>query len=552
MSRRPFMTTSRTVRLGFRVDRRNAPLAEPVEIPLRHLAICGQTQESGKTTTLEALITRTDVRALTFVTKRGEASFQHQRRLAPYFRDRADWQFVAAILEASRRERLKFERSWIIRASRGAKTLADVQRNVRKAMATAKGLSADVYLTLDAYLDEVVPQIAHVHWATGIALDLGVNVMDLTALSVEMQHLVLKSSIDWVAEHEADTVIVIPEAWKFLPQSRNTPVKMAAVSLIRQGAALDNYLFLDSQDLGGIDKEILRSVPVWILGVQREANEIKRTLANIPAGIAKPSASDIATLGLGQFYACWGTHAVKTYAQPIWLPAATAMRVATGELSAYEAAGRYAPKEKKPVDLEQEVIALRAENATLRQRLELYEKNQAAVGRDALPERPHPEPARAVRSDRSAPVSDQQARGSESAETPRHETIPLAPTIPLADLDAIYKAVKARLAEEAPELMRVLVRAPEIELHITRHTIEVDGDTLRGRIARLIADGFFGVARTSADIGNELKKSGTLPSNIELGNELKNLMRMGFFTRDNKWLTLVPDMKVRVVEHEAA
>jgi hypothetical protein len=35
-----------------------------------------------------------------------------------------------------------------------------VQRNVRKAMETAKGMSADVYLTLDAYLEAVVPQIA--------------------------------------------------------------------------------------------------------------------------------------------------------------------------------------------------------------------------------------------------------------------------------------------------------------------------------------------------------------------------------------------------------
>jgi hypothetical protein len=60
-------------------------------------------------------------------------------------------------------------------------------------------------------------------------------------------------------------------------------------------------------------------VPVWILGVQREANEIKRTLDNIPAGIAKPSKADIATLELGQFFACWGKHAVRTYAQPAWM-----------------------------------------------------------------------------------------------------------------------------------------------------------------------------------------------------------------------------------------
>src|SRR5207244_4375061 len=99
-----------------------------VEIPIRNMVVCGQTQEAGKTTALEALIARAGVRAVTFITKRGEGSFTSARRIDPYFREQADWQFVASILEASRGEKLKFERAWIIRASRGARTLADVQR----------------------------------------------------------------------------------------------------------------------------------------------------------------------------------------------------------------------------------------------------------------------------------------------------------------------------------------------------------------------------------------------------------------------------------------
>jgi hypothetical protein len=48
------------------------------------------------------------------------------------------------------------------------------------------------------------------------------------------------------------------------------------------GGGLGNYLWLDSQDIAGVDKKILKQVPVWILGVQREANEIKRTLDRSP------------------------------------------------------------------------------------------------------------------------------------------------------------------------------------------------------------------------------------------------------------------------------
>jgi hypothetical protein len=332
------MTKGRTLLLGYEVGASGAS----VEIPLKHMAITGQTQEAGKTTALEALISRSGLKAVTFITKRGEESFTGARRIEPYFREQADWQFVASILEASRGEKLKFERAWIIRASRGAKTLADVQRNVQKAMVTAKGMSADVYLTLDAYLEVVVPEIEKIEWASGVDLQEGVNAVDLTDLSLEMQHLVIRSTISWVLNREKNTVVVIPEAWKFIPQGRGTPVKLAAESFIRQAAAMGNYLWLDSQDLGGIEKTILRSVPVWILGVQREANEIKRTLENIPAGFKKPKPANIATLELGQFFACWGQHAIKTYVQPAWLLNHVAIQVACGE-TPVEAVRAYEP-----------------------------------------------------------------------------------------------------------------------------------------------------------------------------------------------------------------
>lgn len=360
------------IRLGFEVGS-----ATEVRIPLKHLAITGQTQEAGKTTALEALIARSGLRAVTFITKRGESSFVGCRRIDPYFREQADWQFVASILEASRSEKLKFERAWIIRASRGAETLADVQRNVRKAMETAKGMSADVYLTLDAYLEQVVPQIARVRWATKLELQDGINAVDLTHLNVEMQHLVIKSTITWVLEREKNTIIVIPEAWKFIPQGRGTPVKLAAEAFIRQGAGIGNYLWLDSQDIAGVEKIILKSVPVWILGVQREANEIKRTLDNIPAGLAKPKAADVATLELGQFFACWKRHAIKTYAQPAWMGEEVAKHVAeTGEVDSArrmlepkkdEAAMSY---DQRVADLEKERNDLREEVRQLKQTIE--------------------------------------------------------------------------------------------------------------------------------------------------------------------------------------
>jgi hypothetical protein len=341
--------------LGFEVGK-----GDSVWIPLKHMAITGQTQEAGKTTALEGLIARSGLRAVTFITKRGESSFTKARRIPPYFREQADWQFVASILEASRSEKLKFERAWIIRASKGADTLADVQKNVRELMEKARGMSADVYLTLDAYLEAVVPQIAKVKWATSVQLKEGVNVVDLTSLNVEMQHLVIKSTITWVLEKEENTIVVVPEAWKFIPQGRGTPVKLAAESFIRQAAAMKNFLWLDSQDIAGVDKIILKSVAVWILGVQREANEIKRTLDNIPDGLPKLKPADISTLELGQFYACWGRHAIKTYVQPTWLEPFDARAVAiSGDI---EKVKKFEPKKEKTMAYDQEKADLLREN----------------------------------------------------------------------------------------------------------------------------------------------------------------------------------------------
>jgi len=67
----------------------------------------------------------------------------------------------------------------------------------------------------------------------------------------------------------------------------------------------------------------------------------------------------------------------------------------------------------------------------------------------------------------------------------------------------------------------------------------------------LIAEDFFEKARTSADVQAELSRRGASPSNIELGNELKALTAMGFFTRDNKWISLVSGMRVNVVDKAA-
>jgi hypothetical protein len=158
-------------------------------------------------------------------------------------------------------------------------------------------------------------------------------VMDLTDYDFPLQGLVVRSVIEWVHHNATKTIIVIPEAWKFAPKQRGSPVRMAAEELIRQGAALRNFLWCDSQDLAGISSVLLRQVTVWLFGVQRDPREIERTLEHIPADTAKPTKRDLATLGKGEFIVSFEREMYRVYVQPAWMSGVHAEAIARGEES---------------------------------------------------------------------------------------------------------------------------------------------------------------------------------------------------------------------------
>src|SRR5437667_10489035 len=85
-----------------------------VYIQPSHLIVTGITQQSGKTTTLEALIARSRLRAIVFKTKIGEKSFDQGVEVKPFFRNRADYDFVKNLIEAYARERLNIEKGTLM------------------------------------------------------------------------------------------------------------------------------------------------------------------------------------------------------------------------------------------------------------------------------------------------------------------------------------------------------------------------------------------------------------------------------------------------------
>jgi hypothetical protein len=564
--------TPRFVNLGFEIGGDSGHTI-PVLIPIRHMAVTGQTQESGKTTTLEALITRSGLAAIAFLTKRGESSFAGATRVPAYFQERADWQFVESILESSMKQRMKFERAWIVKACKGAHTLADVQRNVANLQAGSKrSMDQDLYMLLGEYLAKVVPLIRSLPKVDHVGIYGGrLTVMDLVDYPDELQMLVIASTLEWIHKHGGNTITVIPEAWKFIPQGKNTPVKIVAEKLAREGAGLRNYLWIDSQDMAAVDKLMLRACAVWLIGVQREANEIKRALSNMPAGLKKPKADQVATLQLGQFYACFGNEIRKTYVQPAWMDETTGKSIASGRLNVHEVTPPHTPTATRPAQAGRQPVESPAGSAA-RSHSPVRDAVPQTVAKEKEEEMPiNPQTLEALKlaikdgakdtalqllesisgnhpsgTDANLPAA---ARAGESSAPARayspDETF---------DNERLYQAFKARLTEEAPGVLLSLTKAiPEIEVREAREKFTMDTTTREGRVAWLIADGYFDVNRVNAEVVTELAERGFPTSAPNVAHAFAALTEKGFLVAGGKGRhRAVAGMKVNIVRGHAA
>jgi vacuolar-type H+-ATPase subunit H len=305
---------------------------EPVFVPLHHLAIFGMTQLSGKTTTLEGLISRSLLKAIAFITKRGEAGFTMYNLVTPYYKPRADWQFVEGLVNVALGEKVKYEpgmRYGIMKVCKGRKDLKEIQKAALElARETKREFMKAVYEKLAAYLEIVIPELEKWIFSDRLELSEGINVMDLSGMRLETQHLVIASTIEYAFANLDHVIVIIPEAWETIPQSKMTPVKWVAQQFIRKGAALGNYLWLDSQDIGGIDKTPLRQCDNWLMGRMKEAHEVERILKQLLG--MKVAAAEIQTLSLGHFYAAIGNDVRKVYVLPVGVPESVGVEVARG------------------------------------------------------------------------------------------------------------------------------------------------------------------------------------------------------------------------------
>lgn len=115
------------------------------------------------------------------------------------------------------------------------------------------------------------------------------------------------------------------------------------------------------------------------------------------------------------------------------------------------------------------------------------------------------------------------------------------------DEEAMYQRFRARMIDDAkldPILLHLLVNQPEIIVEYEKTVENIEGSTLRGRVARLIAKGFFDDAKTTGNARTELTRTGPEPNSGGLSTTLAALVAAGFLTRAGEGWVKAPGVKV--------
>jgi hypothetical protein len=346
-------------------------------------------------------------------------------------------------------------------------------------------------------------------------------------------------------------VVIVPEAWEYIPQGRGTPVKLYAETFIRKGGSIGNYLFVDSQDIAGIDKTPLRSCDNWIMGRQKEAHEVDRVREILGKRISE---EEIRGLQLGHFLAYLGDVIKKVYVLPAGVPEDMGQAVALGKMSPDEVRQYLMNKGGDEEMYRQKYEDAQAEVDRLRKELEakamgaiapivvedspVYKDLQA--DRDLLV-RTLEESANEYRAQLAKVEGerDKLKKDLENFETLRKALIGVFPSAPVA---AIPNSA-------GPESISLSVEKPTLSVTIARKRLAVTEADLLGKITSLWVKGELGTDWfTTGKVQNLCVKYGWA-RNPQTSKVLTDLLRWGFL--DHHMAGRRPEYRFKMKPDEA-
>jgi len=323
------------IRVGFEKG-----TANPVNISISHTVVAGITR-SGKSETVKALISRADARFLIFDVKRPRDYSGIGTEIPIYVQEKTDPLMLKRLLESQSHLALKFEFPELIKVCKKEDTFEGILQAVNEGLKSkVHPIVENKLLVLQHLLSKLVDELNRTPISDKLELKSKINVMDLSEVSLELQQLAVHSTLKTLLEKEKNIIVVLDEAHRFIPQSGSNASKETVTRYIKEGGAKGLWLYLVDQTITGIDKQVLKQCWIWILGKQREVNEAKRTVDQIPfkTGLNEKS---IMRLKVGEFVVCTEDGAKLTYVQPAWLSEEVARNVALGRVSVKDVADAF-------------------------------------------------------------------------------------------------------------------------------------------------------------------------------------------------------------------
>ena len=326
--------SGRIVRIKWGYDKEG----NPVYVPLFHTGAFGQSG-TGKSTSLRKMIkgaVDAGWRVLAIDVKK-ERDFEGLGTdVLPFLSGSTDPLLIKRVVESSVTDFSVYGAfTAIMRACDGAETLQEVYLNAVKLSTIEKegSVKADNYQKLAYYLSKLVERVEKVKFAKKFHLPSKINVMDLSLVPTDIQHLVVDSVLNHALDHEKKLVILLEEAIRFVPREEKSEAETTVRKFVREGRAAGLYLWLSSQSITALDPDTRKQIQTWICGRQMDINEAERVVKQIPVPNVK--AEQIQRLPKGWFYVVGVEEdEVKTwhaYAQPEWLDDKNARLVAMGK-----------------------------------------------------------------------------------------------------------------------------------------------------------------------------------------------------------------------------
>jgi len=539
----------------------SVPSGEPVEIEPFHYAIVGQTQFSGKTTLIKRLSTWAETlgfRILIFDTKETVEDYSGFGREVPVcLRETTDSFVLIGLLESMFRRRLTPYYATLSRLTEDAKGFQDIiSRAKEMETKTRSSWLRDACRVLYDLLERLQAETSKVKTVPSLQLQDGINRMVINDFSLEAQQLIVKNAFeDALRKYKEKLILVLDEAFKFIPQGYSSPATRAVMQVITQGAKTGLYTWISTQFLAVTDKDPLKACAIKFLGTQDHITEVKHTLNLIPEARGKFKPDDIMTLKLGHWILVRKRppDVRIVYALPVGVPTQLGRKVAVGEYAPEYVRDSYL--KPKAGEVEETVWKERYEELKRDFDKKLVEKLQESLRKQRIAYGKHMEMAKKRIDELEAEVE----RLSKLVKRKEAEILQLMKEAEgLKELkNALEKILLASKFQipagsrpiEVPSEISVATEQPMIQVKVKRNPLNLTDKDLHGRIAIIYSEGSLGDGWFSISDVIKAFQRHAWPRDPRLSNALDDFTRWGYL--EKKYAGRKPIYKIRIKPAEA-